>query len=172
MEWEGKVDSAKLVCAASGQPIAPGALFFSGLVFRDALFVRQDYAETAWAEVDKTPFISWWRQRAPTLDAPRFKAIDSEALLGMFHALKAATERPKQCFVYVVLLYLVRARKLRFRDSVRDAEGHSFLVIEDRANRCLYRVRDPGMSVDEERAVQDNLLEVIEVGSAPIVEDG
>ncbi len=170
MDWEGKVDSAKLVCAASAQPIQPGALFFSALTFQEGRFVRLDYAESAWPAQDQTAFISWWRQRAPTLDAPRFKAIDSEALLGMFHALKAAPERPKHCFVYVVLLYLVRARKLRFKDSVRDADGQSFLVVEDRINRCLYRVRDPGMTADEERAVQDNLIEVIELGGSPITE--
>ncbi len=172
MDWEGKVDSAKLVCSASGQPIPPGAVFFSALAFQEARFVRVDVSEAAWPAQDPTAFISWWRQRAPTLDAPRFKPIDSEALLGMFHALKSATERPKQCFVYVVLLYLVRARKLRFKDSVRDGDGGSFLVVEDRVNRCLYRVRDPGMTADEERAVQDNLLEVIELGGAAITEDG
>ncbi len=166
MDWEGKVESPKLVCAVTGAALPPGSPFFSALLFQDGHFVRHDISAAAWPAQDQSAFVSWWRQRAPDEDGGKRAPIDAEALRRMFDALKDATERPKQCFAYVVLLFLVRARKLRFRDTRREGE-HSFLLVEDRALRCTYKVRDPGMTPDEERQVQQNLMEVIELGAGP-----
>ena len=42
MDWEGKVDSPKLLCAATGTHIEPGATFWSALLFAEGQFVRRD----------------------------------------------------------------------------------------------------------------------------------
>jgi len=167
MDWDGKVENPKLVCAVSQEPIAAGATFWSALTFVDGHFLRTDYSETAWTQVDRGGLISWWRQRAPTPDGTEAKPIDIEALFGIFHALKDETDRAKQCFAYVVLLFLVRARKLRFKEVIHEADGSSQILVEDKQLKCLYRVRDPGLSADEERTVQANLLEIMG-GSAPV----
>lgn len=164
MDWEGKVESPKLVCAVSGATLPAGSPFFSALLFAEGHFVRRDFSPEAWPAQDQAGFISWWRQRVPDEEGGKPKPIDAEALRRMFDALKDATERPQQCFAYVVLLFLVRARKLRFRDTRREGE-HSYLLVEDRALRCIYKVRDPGMTPEEERQVQQNLMEVIELGA-------
>lgn len=164
MDWDGKIEASKLVCAATGAQIAAGSLFWSALLVRDGRFVRQDYDDAAWSDVPRESFISWWRQKAPLDAADRPKTIDAEALLHIFHALKDSTQRPQQCFAYIVLLFLVRGRKLRFRDTVRDGD-QSYLIVEDRANRCTYKVRDPAMSTAEADAVQANLLDIIDVGA-------
>lgn len=168
MDWEGKVDSPKLLCSASGAVIAPGEIFWSVLLFADGQFVRRDFALTTWDALPRDGFLSWWRQRAPTPDE-KPKAIDVEALLGMFHALKDVQERPKQCFLFVVMLFLVRARRLRYRDSIRE-NGQGFLLAEDKELKCVYKVRDPQMTPDEERQVQENLMDIIAV-RAPTVAD-
>ena len=166
MDWEGKVGSPKLVCAVSGGALPPGSAFFSALLLLDGQFVRHDFSPAAWPAQDQSGFLSWWRQRVPDEAGAKQQPIDAEALKRMFEALKDSSERPKQCFAYVVLLFLVRARKLRFRDTLREGE-HSYLLVEDRVLRCTYKVRDPGMTADEERQVQQNLMAVIELGAGP-----
>jgi hypothetical protein len=166
MDWEGKVESPKLVCAVSGEALAPGSPFFSTLLFHEGHFVRRDFSPAAWPGQDQAAFISWWKQRVPDEEGGKPKPVDAEALRRMFEALKDSTERPQQCFAYVVLLFLVRARKMRFRDSLREG-GRSYLLVEDRALRCVYKVRDPEMTPDEEQRVQRNLMEVIELGAPP-----
>jgi hypothetical protein len=163
MDWEGKVDSPKLLCAATGTLIEPGATFWSALLFVEGQFVRRDYSVAAWDAQARDGLLSWWRQRAPKADE-KPKAIDVEALLGMFHALKDVHERPKQCFLFVVMLFLVRARKLRYRDSIRE-NGQGYLLAEDKEIKCVYKVRDPQMTPDEERQVQENLMAIIAVGA-------
>jgi len=163
MDWEGKVDLPKLLCAASGSVIAPGSVFWSALLFSDGLFVRRDYSVAAWESLPRTGLLSWWCQTAPQADE-KPKPVDLDALLGMFHALKDAHERPKQCFLFVVMLFLVRSRKLRYRTTVRE-NGQGFMLAEDKELKCVYKVRDPSMTPDEEALVQKNLLEVIAVGT-------
>jgi hypothetical protein len=167
IEWEGRVESAKLVCATSGESLPPGAVFYSGLLFQNGLFVRQDFSDQAWSGLDKAAFLGWWRQKVPNPEeAPRFKPIDREALLRIFHALKNETDRPKQCFLYVVALFLMRCRKFRYIDASSDESGRTFVLVEDRALKTVYRVRDPGMTPDEEKAVQGNLMDVVTVGDS------
>ena len=162
MDWEGKIDSPRLLCAASGTAIEPGAAFWSALLLVDGLFVRRDYSLAAWNDQPHDSFLSWWCQRAPKPNEQP-KAIDVAALLGMFHALKDASERPKQCFLFALLLFLVRARALRYRDSIRD-QGQAYLLAEDKELKCIYKVRDPQMTPEEERLVQENLMTVLTVG--------
>ncbi len=168
MDWEGKVENAKPTCATSGEVLQPGSIFHSGLLFEGGLFQRLDFSPAAWEAQDQGRFISWWRQKVPRDDEPRVRPIDAEALLGIFQALKGSTERAKQCFVYVVALFLMRAKKLKYVDSVietaADGERRSFVLIEDRIQHLVHRVRDPQMSREEEGAVQRNLMEVIAVG--------
>ncbi len=160
MDWEGKVENPKLVCAGSGSAIAPGAAFFASLVYEAGVFVRRDWSAEAWETQDHLRFLSWWRQKAPVVGEERRRAIDIEALIRIFASLKDAKERPKQCFCYIVVLFLMRAKKLRFVESAHVGE-RSWIVVEDRAQGVVHRVRDPQMSNDELDAVQRNLLEVV-----------
>ena len=163
MDWEGKVDLPKLLCAATGSVIEPGTTFWSALLFIDGIFVRRDYSVTAWEALSRAGLLSWWYQTAPKADE-KPKIVDLEALLGMFHALKDAHERPKQCFLFVVMLFLVRARKLRYRTTVRE-NGQGFMLAEDKELKCVYKVRDPHMTAEEEVLVHKNLMDVIAVGT-------
>lgn len=160
MDWEGKVENPKLVCAGTGSPIPPGAPFFASLVYDAGAFVRRDWSAEAWATQDHQQFLSWWRQKAPIAGEEQRRAIDIEALQRIFASLKDAKERPKQCFCYIVVLFLMRAKKLRFVESAHAGE-RSWIVVEDRAQGVVHRVRDPQMSNDELEAVQRNLLEVV-----------
>lgn len=160
MDWEGKVVASQLHCTASGRTLAVGELFFSGLTIADGQFTRQDFSAEAWENQDKQRFLSWWRQRVPEPDQTRraFK-LNAETLAQIFANLKDSRSRIQQCLAYVVALGLVRARKLHFVEVTKN-DDLSLLVIEDRHRGVIHRLRDPGMSPDEEQQVLDNLLAV------------
>jgi len=163
MEWDGKVGAPTLLCLASGRPLAPGERFFSALRASEALFVREDFSEAAWAAIDKTPYVSWWRRTVPA-DSGRRQTLklDAEVLRQLFRDLKDSTSRSSQCFCYVVALCLVRIRVLRLRD-IEHRDGQPYLLLEDRQADCVHRLRDPRMNPDEEDQVRRNLMQVIAI---------
>jgi hypothetical protein len=161
MEWEGKIVSPQFRCAATGQALAVGTEFFSGLRFQNGIFQRQDFAAAAWAGVDRSGFVSWWRRRVPVPGAQaRAFRLDAGTLLQIFANLKDSRLRALQCLAYVVALGLVRARKLRVVESGRH-DGRGFLVLEDRAQGAVFRIRDVEMKEEEERRVLDDLLTAV-----------
>jgi hypothetical protein len=169
MDWDGKVEQPKLVCAASGRALAPGEVFFSGLRLSDGVFARSDFAAETWDAQDKTAFLSWWRQSVPEADRKRrVLKLDAVSLGRIFADLKEARDRPSQCFCYVVALCLARMRKLRILE-VEKRDGESFLLLQDRANEAVHRLRDPRMSAAEEDQVRRNLMDVITLDGPSVV---
>lgn len=169
MEWDGKIEQPKLVCAASGRALAPGEVFYSALRFANGLFTRSDFAADAWPAQDQTTYLSWWRQSAPEPDRKRRALkLDAASLGRIFEDLKGSGDRASQCFCYVVALCLARLRKLKVLDVERRDDGASFLLLEDRAAGVVHRLRDPRMSPAEEDQVRANLMAVISLDGAPL----
>jgi hypothetical protein len=169
MDWDGKVEQPKLVCAATGRALAAGETFYSGLRLAEGVFARSDYAPEAWPTQDKTALLSWWRQTAPEPDRKRRTLkLDAVSLGRIFTDLREARDRPSQCFCYVVALCLARMRKLRILE-VEKRDGESFLLLQDRANEAVHRLRDPRMSAAEEDQVRRNLMDVITLDGPAIV---
>jgi hypothetical protein len=161
VDWDGKVEQPKLVCAATARTLAPGETFFSGLRFADGLFARSDFCAEAWERQDKATLLSWWRQTVPEPDRKRRALkLDAASLSRIFADLKGATERPSHCFCYVIALCLARLRKLRLRGVERNGED-SWLLLEERGTGVVHRMRDPRMSPSEEDQVRRNLMDVI-----------
>jgi len=160
MDWEGKIATSQLCCAANGRALAVGEAFYSGLVLAGGQFVRRDFAAESWPAQDRAAMISWWRQRVPSPEQDRraFR-LNAESLTQIFANLKEARARIPQCLAYVVALALVRARKLHFL-GVESLDHGTVLVIEDRRRQLVHRVRDPAMNAQEEQEVLDNLLAV------------
>ena len=160
IDWQDKVVRPSLRCAVSGVDISPGDTFYSALLCEDQQFVRRDYSAAAWAEQDPKAFLGWWRSTRPTVkedDGPRL--VDATVLLGIFADLKDATDRPTQCFVYLLALLLMRLKRLRYLDLVHEG-GDSYLLLEERDVRYVHKVRDPRMNGDESSAVEESLQTV------------
>ncbi len=161
MEWDGKVANASLACRASGRVLAPGEVFFSGLVLDGLTFARRDFAPEAWAEQDPANFLSWWRQRVPVPDPKRRQVkLDKDLLLQLFADLRSSRERPQQCLCYVIALCLVRAKAFSLA-AVGDSEGDTWLHLDHKADGVRLRLRDPRMTPGEQDQVQQSLLEII-----------
>jgi len=169
MDWDGRIVAKELLCSVSGRALAPGEVFFAGLMPGvDGLYLRQVFAAEVWEQQDRSRFISWWRQTVPAADQSRRSLrLNADTLIQIFANLRESGERSEQCLAYVVALALVRARKLQFRGS-EDQGGRSLMILEDRAHGLIHRVRDPGLTPDEEARVLDNLLAV--AGLAPLAD--
>jgi hypothetical protein len=169
MEWDDKVGHARLVCAASGRPIAPGEVFYSVLRYTDGGFVRDDFCDETWsAKPADERGLSWWRQRRPLPkdEASGPRMIAPAALLQIFKDLRDTPERPAQCFAWMLCLLLLRAKQLRYLDLQHDSAG-TWLLVQERggakAGARGFRVRDPGMGTDEQQRVQEDLARVFEL---------
>ncbi len=161
MEWDGKIEQPKLVCAATARALAPGETFFSALRLTHGLFARSDFSAEAWPAQDPAAFLSWWRQSVPQPDRKRRALkLDAVSLGRIFADLKDAKDRPSQCFCYVVALCLARMRKLHVLSVLKESSG-TFLLLEDRPRGVVHRLRDPGMNAAEEDQVRMNLMDVI-----------
>lgn len=164
MDWEGKIQAATLTCAASGRGLAPGEVFYSGLVANpDGSFARRDFSEECWEEADQAAFLSWWRQRVPQPQENRRQVrLDVGVLRRLFTDLREVPRRSEQCLCYVVALCLVRARAFRLHALPAGQEAE--LVLEDRHDRSRWRLRDPGMTETDIAHVQQALIDIITVG--------
>ncbi len=163
MEWDGKVSAPAPVCRASGAALQGGQTVYSGLRLVDGAFERLDYAETAWATLDRTPLalLSWWRRTIPLPEArQRALKLDAAVLMQLFSDLSAAAERPSQCFCYVIALLLVRIRRMKVLE-VENRAGEPWLVLLERGSGVLRRIRDPRMDATEQEQVRRNLMAVI-----------
>jgi len=169
IKWE--LRRAHYRCDASGAEIAPGEEFHSALAYVDGEFVRRDYALPAWEGQDPSRYLSHWRQRRPEEKpdtGPRL--VDHRVLMEIFEDLKDSRERPQQCFVWLIALLLVRARKLRYVDLIQE-DGATWMVVRRRTGkRAMMRIRDPVMTRDEEERVQENLTQLFEGGLPEDVE--
>lgn len=164
MEWDGKVANPSFSCSVSGRELAPGEVFFSGLVLDGAGFARRDFAPEAWTAQDPVGFLSWWRQRVPVPDPKRRQVkLDKDLLLKLFTDLRNARERPQQCLCYVIALCLVRAKAFALA-AVAEERGEAWLQLDHKADGVRLRVRDPRMSPAEQEQVQTSLLTIIGVG--------
>jgi len=166
MEWEGKVAATRFVCARSGRMMEPGETFYSALELHDGVFERRDISGQAWTAEDPAKYLSWWKRTAPAADPRKAaKALDANLLKQLFRDLKEKQERPERCFCYVVALGLARLRALHLVEVMRDANvpnAPAYLMFEDRAQGVVHRVRDPGMTAQEEEGVTAQLLKVLE----------
>lgn len=165
IEWQDKVERPHLVCHRTGTVIEAGTAFYSGLRFAEGHFVRLDFTEEGWRDRDPAEtFLSWWRYRRPAASAQRGpRMVNNTILLGLFNDLRDATERPKQCFAWLLALLLMRNKRLRFLD-LEQKDGQSYLLLEDREAKLAYRVRDPRMDAQEQARVEEELRGIFEFG--------
>ena len=151
------------MCSASDTPLEPGQPYFSALVEDGEGFMRRDFSMTAWPEVDKTGFFSYWKNKGwnPKNDG-KAKPIDYERLLAFFDDLANAVEPHRRLFRYVVGLMLSRRRVLRL-DSVKKGEDGDFLELYDRRNQTTLEVLAPQATADQLKEVQNKLNELFDI---------
>src|SRR5262249_44296897 len=130
-------------CAATGKPLRPGDRYYGVLALDGARFVRQEFCADGWSG-PPAGALGHWAGRVPQLaDSQRRPPIDDEMLIECFARLDGAAEPEKRNFRYVVALLLMRRKRFKFEDVVKDAGTESLLVHDVRTNQ-RHTVIDPG----------------------------
>ncbi|MBX9583360.1 MAG: hypothetical protein K2X87_23915 [Gemmataceae bacterium] len=148
------------VCAATGRPLQPGDRYYAVLTGRDGEFVRADYAADAWPG-PPPGYLAYWAGTVPPAEKPRRPAVDDDALVGCFDRLAAAGDGDGRNFRYVAALLLMRRKRFRFEDAIRDDAGSDVLLVRDTRTGTVHRVPDPRLADDQAAAVQAELFRVL-----------
>jgi hypothetical protein len=148
------------VCAASGQELKPGDRFFGVLLDEDGKLVRKDYSEAAWPG-PPDGHLAYWVGHVPTDDKPRKPVVNDEVLLDCFDRLRERGDPDSLNFRYVAALLLMRKKKFRFEDAIRDEAGREVLSLRDSRNGAVHQVIDPKLSDEQVAAVQAEVFRVL-----------
>ncbi|MEM7144954.1 MAG: hypothetical protein AAF591_07440 [Verrucomicrobiota bacterium] len=151
-------------CSKTEQEFSEGDPFYTAL-FEDPEndgFVRQDYSETAWQELQDTlkPF-SFWRstyEPPPSDDAgPVVEKQTAESLLWrLIEEDEAHTENAR----YVLAVMLERDKKLRQTDT-QDTDNGRYLIYEHRESGEVIIIKDPKLRLEEVEPVQDEVSQLL-----------
>jgi len=82
-------------------------------------------------------------------------------LLGCFDRLKESTDPDGLNFRYVVALLLMRRKRFRFEDAIRDSAGRDVLLLKDAKGGAIHQVADPRLTDDQIVTVQLEVFRVL-----------
>lgn len=151
-------------CAATGEPIPPGSMFYT--VIRPGMpeYVREDYSLSAWKGPPEDA-IAWWRSIA-TETGQRKPRVPSEIILEYFEQLEQDPTRDEERFLLALLM--VRRRILRIEGDVRDEEGREAMELYCHRNEKTYRVRVAVPTTKAlEKEIEDRLLRLLDQAQVP-----
>lgn len=148
------------VCAATGRELKPGDRYYAVLSDAGGEFVRADYAADAWAG-PPPGHRAYWAGTVPPADKPRRPVVDDEVLVGCFDRLGASADPDDRNVRYVAALLLMRRKRFRFEDAVRDDAGNDVLLVRDVKAGAVHRVADPRLADDRVEAVQAELFRLL-----------
>ena len=169
------------VCAATGEPIEPGAPCVSLLyeVGEDAL-IRQDVASDAWdagsrpappepneSERDATPrLVAQWRTTMREKDAPKKMLIGDGEVIDLFEQLGESDNADQLAFRYLLCLILIRKKQLVWEGARPATAGEPGVVLVRRRGDKegpVTEVTDPGLNDESIEAATAQLGAVMNV---------
>ena len=148
------------VCSATGRELKPGDRFFGVLVEEDGKLIRTDFAAEAWPG-PPDGHIAYWASRVPVDDKPRKPVVNDDLLLDCFDRLKESRDPDGLNFRYVAALLLMRKKKFRFEDAIRDEAGRDVMLVRDSRGGTVHQVVDPKLADEQVTAVQTELFRVL-----------
>ena len=160
MEWN--IVKGEAQCQACGKGIAEGEAYFSALYDEGAEFVRKDYCPPCWPQAPQADAYSFWKTRVPTEEERQSKFVDDEIILNFFTRLENETDPLKRNFRYVLGLFLMRKRHLKFKDVVRDETGEALLLHARREDKD-YTVYITELTDEEILHVTDEVGQILNV---------
>jgi hypothetical protein len=160
MTGEWKLAKRRSGCGACGRAFAEGEAHLSSLSIAGDELARDDLCLACWGARGPGAALVWWRTRR-VAERKRGLALDLDALETLFVRLGEREELAWRELRYVLALILMRKRRLRVAQVVREPEGEALVVHRPRrTERITVPVFDfPPERLDELRA---RLQEVFE----------
>jgi len=149
------------MCAASGRELKPGDRFFAMLAESAGKLVRTDYAADAWPG-PPTGAVAYWSGKVPLAgQKPRKAVVNDELLLDCFDRLKGSTDPDGLNFRYVATLLLMRRKRFKFEDAIRDDQGRDVMIVRDQRGGAIHHVVDPRLTDEQVTTVQAEVFRVL-----------
>ena len=172
VDWDHLLTRPQMVCAITGEAIAPGATFYSLLRWQGEHFQRVDVSESSWKEELTHGCVSWWRQsRSEEKVDQGPQLLSPEILYGIFRDCACSEERPRQCLAWLLAWLLVRLRFLRFIDLETFPENNApdRLLVQTKVSHGKERlkIRDPQMNKEEESLLQAQVDDLFSAANQP-----
>ncbi len=143
------------VCAATGQPLAPGMLVHSVLVERQGELARLDYSPEGWT--GEPPYsIGAWRTMVPLPSAAESQRLNLEQVQRYFEHLSAEASPSNEPYRYVMALLLLQKRRMRLDDARGEGEDE-FLCLSGMHGEGTFEVRNLRLSSEDTQQLQDGL---------------
>ena len=157
---EYEIQGPTRLCAATGRELKPGDRFHGVLLEEGGKLIRKDFAEDAWPGPPEG-HLAYWVSRVPADNKPRKPVVNDELLLDCFDRLKESTDPDGLNFRYVATLLLMRKKKFRFEDAIRDEAGRDVMLVRDSRGGAVHQVVDPKLSDEQVAAVQAEVFRVL-----------
>ena len=157
---EYEISGVTRVCAATGRELKPGDRFYGALVDEGGKFVRKDYAADAWSGPPPGN-VADWSGRVPAADKPRKPVVNDDLLLDCFDRLKGSNDPDGLNFRYVAALLLMRRKRFRFEDAIRDDAGRDVMLLRDARGGAVHQVTDPRLTDEQITTVQAEVFRVL-----------
>lgn len=149
------------VCAASGRELKPGDRFFAVLTEEAGKVVRTDYAPDVWQGPPPSA-VAYWAGKVPSAGhKPRKAVVNDDLLLDCFDRLKDSADPDGLNFRYVAALLLMRRKRFKFEDALRDEQSRDVLVVRDTRGAAVHHVVDPRLPDEQIAAVQAEVFRVL-----------
>ena len=148
-------------CAATGRELKPGDRFY-GVLREDAgKLVRTDTAADAWTG-PPAGAVAYWAGKVPAAtDKPRKPVVNDDVLADAFERLAGTADADGLNFRYVAALLLMRRKRFKFEDVVRDAAGADVILVRDARGGAVHHVADPHLTDAQVGAVQAEVFRVL-----------
>jgi hypothetical protein len=138
-------------CCGCDARFQAGTLFFSGLAEVEAGLARYDFCLDCWSDRQGAPqdeaggarlFCHWRTRRAAAETKP---VVDTDLMAEVFDRLADAQTEERKISRFVLALYLMRRRELKFLRSVR-RDDTEVLVFARRGTGAQAEVENPDLT--------------------------
>lgn len=126
---------------------------------RDEQLVREDIGMEAWQTPPEEAF-AWWQSTVPQPGGQARFMIDEDLVYDCFHRLEGDLEPQKVNFRYVLALWLLRKRKLKFEEVRKDERGEWLMLREARIKK-MHEVLDPHLNEEAIGQVQQDVEQML-----------
>jgi hypothetical protein len=162
LDWE--IAKSEHRCSLCDRAFAEEETYYSALYDTGAEFERKDFCTGCWDadEGHRARAFSFWKTEVPREDEPKKLFVDDAVIFDFFRRLAPEEAQPvKRNFRYLLGLMLMRKKKLKFKDVVRE-NGKEYLVLRRSRTKEEHRVLNPELTEEELIQVRSELNQILE----------
>ncbi len=124
-------------CAATGKELTPGEEVYSVLLQDGGKLARQDFSPEGWTGPPENA-VAWWRTTVPEKPSPGGRTSRPVGSFEEFSEILRAGEPPE--FAYLLALFLLRRKILRFEGEINDPQDRKLLVLSHPKSGTTFQV--------------------------------